>query len=270
MVFATGMALEESDISDLEAQSIYGIWDRTDTSNNRVGTDPFSTVDSAELQVQNVDVSSRFGNLFGISDNAIDWNTQRGWRMPLGWLNGQSQGERSIADVQNIDRKVLITTIELHPASSTEMCTTSDLPGNFIYLLDAQTASQSKSRSFVDPRTGQLGDFAVMYRPGGGFSRGVSVTTTKTTSDGTPLVGDPWTIEGSAANPELPQDSSRTPIGVGAHGEYPGVDPASQNPCTNLRGTILGTAAEAVQFGTECPVSSWTRTQFQLSAPPSN
>jgi type IV pilus assembly protein PilY1 len=270
VVFATGMALEENDLADLGAQSIYGIWDRTDVYGGRVGVTPFSTLQESDLLLQSVLPGSRVGNLFSVTDNQIDWNTHSGWRMPLGWLNGQSQGERNIADVQNIGPKVLITTTELHPASDAEMCSISDLPGNFIYVLDARTGAQGLSRSFDENGDGALDAFAVAYRPAGGFSRGVSVTRRRTTLNGTLLPVDSPTISGGLTDPVAEQSSDRRGAGFEAQGESALGTTKADGKCANLRGTILGTAEDAVEFGVECPVTSWTRTQFQLSAPPSN
>ncbi|AOW12928.1 hypothetical protein LPB72_18300 [Hydrogenophaga crassostreae] len=277
VVFATGMALEESDIEDLGAQSIYAIWDKTDVYGQRIGTAPFPpvTAQESDLQEQNglaSDCTTSLGETFcRITDNPINWSTQRGWRLPLGWYNGQAAGERSIADVQNVGRKVLITTTELHPAASGEMCSISDLPGNFIYVLDVLTGSRSSSRSFdvSAPRDGSLEDYAVAYKPAGGFSRGVSVTLRRTTLDGTLLPTETPTTSTDAGDPYVAVSSERTGVGFEAHGES-AIASKNATKCQNTRGTILGTATGSVQFGTECPTTAWTRTQFQLGSPPSN
>lgn len=277
VVFATGIALEESDIADLGAQSIYAIWDKTDVYGQRIGVAPFPpiTAQESDLQEQNglaTDCTTSIGDTFcRITDNQINWSTQRGWRLPLGWYNGQAAGERSIADVQNVGRKVLITTTELHPAASGEMCSISDLPGNFVYVLDVLTGSRSSSRSFdvSSPRDGALDDYAVAYKPNGGFSRGVSVTLRQTTLDGTLLPTETPTTSTNPGDPYVAVSSDRSGGGFEAHGES-AIASKNATKCKNTRGTILGTATGSVQFGTECPTTAWTRTQFQLGSPPSN
>jgi type IV pilus assembly protein PilY1 len=278
VVFATGMLLEESDLSDLEPQAIYGIWDRKNTDGSIVGTDPYDEVLPSELLEQRI-VSSTAQTVngttyYGITDNQIDWNIHKGWYMPMENVHETEAtlraGERSIAEVQNIGNSVMISTTVLRPGSSEEMCTVSDLPANYLYILDARTASASRSRSFDVIDDSRLDNFAVAYLPGGGFSRGVSVSSFFTRPDGTPLssITVPNPIDPN--DPYIDPDVTTRPMGVGADGEYASADSSGAAPCRNMRATIIGTAENPITAGVACPSTGWNRTQFQLSAPPSN
>lgn len=289
VVFATGMMLEESDLDDLGPQTIYGIWDRMDTNGAMVGG-PFTEVLATELQEQRIvpATGTARGNItyYGITDNQIDWNTQRGWFMPMENvaqpdLNLRA-GERSIADVINIGKSVLITSTVLRRASNTEMCTVSELPGNYVYLLNAETASSARSRSFDVTGDTRLDPFAVAYIPRGGFARGVSVSAFRTSADGTPRttgdIGAPLSPTDLYIEPVV-HDSGGSSTGerllgtdgnVGLDGEdKEGGDPAGGSRCKNMRAVIIGTESESLQGGVTCP-TGWSRTQFQLSAPPTN
>lgn len=275
VVFATGMMLEDSDLDDLGAQAIYGIWDRKNADGSITGTDPYVEVLPGQLQLQEVrpdTATDKNGTTFySVTDNEIDWKTQRGWYMPL--INPHQTdsalkaGERSIAEVQNVGSTVLITTTVLRRASNDEMCSVSDLPSNYVYWLDARTAAQSRSKSFDVTGDSRLDSFAVAYLPRGGFTRGVSVVSYYTRADGTPLTNPSLPAPTSASDPYIPPDVIERPMGVGADGEYAVPDKAG---CRNMRATVLGTETNSLSGGVSCTTTGWSRTQFQLSAPPSN
>jgi hypothetical protein len=179
---------------------------------------------------------------------------------------GESDGERSIAEVQNIGNSVMITTTVLRRASNAEMCSISDLPANYVYLLDARTASAARSRSFDVTGDTRLDPFAVAYLPSGGFTRGVSVSSYYSRADGTPLSTTTLPAPGNTSDPYIDPDVTTRPMGVGADGEYSSPIPT----CRPMRATILGTGETPLEGGVSCPTTGWSRTQFQLSAPPEN
>jgi type IV pilus assembly protein PilY1 len=219
-----------------------------------VGTAPYAEILPTELQEQRVvpgSAQARAGTTYyGITDNQIDWDTQRGWFMPLDNVHETTAslraGERSIAEVQNIGNSVMITTTVLRRASNAEMCSISDLPANYVY------------------------PFAVAYLPSGGFTRGVSVSSYYSRADGTPLSTTTLPTPGNTSDPYIDPDVTSRPMGVGADGEYAGGATAGVAACRNMRATILGTGEQPLEGGVSCPTTGWSRTQFQLSAPPSN
>lgn len=291
VVFATGIMLEEGDLDDQGPQAIYGIWDRMDTYGNMVGG-PFAEVLPSELQEQEVLPSTRTDgasgsiSYFGITDNPIDWNTQRGWFMRLvhagAPVNDPRTGERSIADVINIGKSVLVTTTVLRRPASGEMCTISDLPGNYAYILNAETASARLSRSYNVTGDLRLDDFAVAYIPSGGFTRGVSAPSYQTLPDGTRrfsgVVGSPLSPSDPFIRPVIHdvsgQPTSESLLGddgnVGLDGEDREGGLSNGSRCKNMRAIIIGTEAGSLQGGVSCPITGWSRTQFQLSGPPRN
>lgn len=289
VVFATGIMLEEGDLDDQGPQTIYGIWDRMDTYGNMVGG-PFTEVLPSELQQQQVlPPGTARGSVtyFGITDNQIDWDTQRGWFMNMEHVGaGPSEsrtGERSIADVINIGKSVVVTSTVLRRSTNAEMCTVSDLPGNYVYILNAETASAGRSRSFDVTGDTRLDPFAVAFIPTGGFTRGISVSSFQSLADGTRrtsgVVGAPLSATDLFVQPVV-HNSDGTPTSepllgqdgnVGLDGEdKEGGDPTNGSKCRNMRAIIIGTETESLQGGVACPTTGWNRTQFQLSAPPSN
>lgn len=278
VVFATGMMLEEGDLDDMGAQAIYGIWDQQNVDGSMANNVTPTEVLPTELQQQRVQATTgavRNGvTYYGITDNAIDWNTQRGWFMPLENPHqtdvALQPGERSIAEVQNVGTSVLITTTVLRRPASTEMCTINDLPANYVYLLDARTASATRSRSFDVTGDTRLDPFAVAFMPSGGFTRGVSVTKFYSRADGTPLSTYSLPTPTNASDPYIDPDVMGRPMGIGADGEYEDPAKSGRSSCRNIRVAILGTETNSLRGGVSCPTTGWSRTQFQLSAPPSN
>lgn len=278
VVFATGMMLEEGDLDDLGSQAIYGIWDQQNVDGSMANNVTFTEVLPSELQQQRVEASTatvRSGvTYYGITDNAIDWNTQRGWYMSLENPHQTDTnllaGERSIAEVQNVGTSVLITTTVLRRPASTEMCTVNDLPANYVYLLDARTASATRSRSFDVTGDTRLDPFAVAFMPSGGFTRGVSVTKFYSRADGTPLSSYTLPTPSNASDPYIDPEAVGRPMGIGADGEYEDPAKSGRSNCRNMRVAILGTETNSLRGGVSCPTTGWSRTQFQLTAPPSN
>jgi Tfp pilus tip-associated adhesin PilY1 len=267
VVVATGIMLEDTDLGDTATtESIYGIWDPTPIGAN--DESPFQTVLPSNLLVQEVLTSTgetEEGNTFyKISKNKIDWDTHRGWRMQLGHTH---TGERSIAEVQNMQTSVVIsTTVLSRPANAdAEMCTVSDLPGNYIYILNALEASNRKSID-VDG-DGKLDDFSVGYYPAGGFSRGVAVV--RQVPPAPDLLPDP----NDPTDPQDPSDPTKPLRSEKDRRKYSpdeggGESDPTPQKCENTKAIAIGTEDPTGTLGVYCPITGWSRTQYQLSAPP--
>ena len=278
VVFATGMMLEEADLKDTKVnEAIYGIWDPTPIMDADLST--FQTVKFSELLKQNVEVGTKTAgsgifaanSYYKTSKNAIDWKigttgTHKGWYMPLGY---QDTGERSIAEVQNLSTSVMITTTVLtEPVdTSAEVCKASSLPPNYVYLLNALDGQHTKAHDINADK--KLEDFAVAYLPNGGFSRGVTVV--KLVTDAGEAVADPndpsGPIAGTTADPKVAlSDAAREEQRINEAG--------GESITQNCRGDDVrgaqGTVDDGVWLGVSCPNTNWSRTQYQLSAPPTN
>lgn len=292
LVFATGIMLEDEHLDDLDQQTIYGIWDRQTIDGTMLNGESFTPVSDTQLEQRTVVQASEASQggffYYAITGNAINWDTQRGWYIRMTNVHQRDgalqPGERSIADVQNFGRSVIITTTVLRPPPEGEMCTVADLPGNYVYILNAQNASPELSRSFDIDGDGRMdawdsnGDtrvdagYAVAYAPQGGFTRGISVSRFRTRPDGTALPDDPQADAGTASDPQVTE--SVTDRMEKAADEAAGESALSSSggapKCRTMRGTILGTGETPLGAGVYCPTTGWSRTQFQLSAPPRN
>ncbi len=247
VVVATGMLLQDSDLGDTAvSEAIYGIWDPT-----VIGQDDaagFTTVIRDDLLTQSVlpetAVVAGAGTFFRSSRNAIDWNVHRGWTMPL----GQSyQGERSLDLIRNLGSSVIITTTVLRAVEDpdAEMCSVSNLPANYIYILNALDGATA--RSFDIDGDGRLDNVSVVLVAGGGYSRGMSVANIIRSVSLTDVIRERLSIDGST-----------------------GESPAEIQKCSPIRARLLGTESGSFAAGVACEVAGWSRNQYQLSRPPSN
>lgn len=292
VVFATGIMLEDDHLSDLGQQTIYGIWDRQALDGTMLNGESFTPVSETQLEERTIGQASEASRngffYYAISGDPIVWDTQRGWYIHMNNVHqrddGLRAGERSIADVQNFGRSVIITSTVLRPPPAGEMCTVADLPANYVYIVNAQEASPELSRSFDvdgDGRTDAFDSntdgrvdagYAVAYAPLGGFTRGISVSRFRSRADGTALPDDPQTDGGDPSDPQTTESVSDR-LGKAAD-EAAGESYLSPNgrapKCRTMRGTILGTEETPLGAGVYCPTTGWSRTQFQLSAPPAN
>lgn len=251
VVIATGMLLEESDISETKASNhewIYGIWDPT-----KLGDDdksPFTTAEPDDLLLQGIDTStasvtdsSGTRTYNRTTKNQIDWTKHRGWKFALGHTH---LGERSLDQIRNVGTSVFINTVVIAPQKNEddEMCTASGLPLNYIYGLRAiDGASQY---SFDVDGDGKLDNVSMVLIENGGYSRGVALANI---------------FDGPVTN------SIREMLGIDSGS---GEAPPTPQKCTNVQKAALGTEEGAIRLGVYCPVAGWNRTQFQLSTPPKN
>jgi type IV pilus assembly protein PilY1 len=246
VVVATGMLLEESDLSDTATQeAIYGIWDPTSVGQTEVST--FTTVAQSELLTQGIVSSSAKsvgGNTYyATTNNVIDWTKHRGWTMALG---STYKGERSIDQIRNVGTSVFIPTTVLDTAvtSNVEMCNAANLPANYLYGLRAlDGATQS---SFDIDGDGKLDPVSMVLISTGGYSRGMAITHLYKSSDQTDAIRKRFSYDESAGESA----------------------PTSQK-CSDISVKIIGTEEGSIAGGVACPASGWSRSQYQLSRPPS-
>jgi hypothetical protein len=145
------------------------------------------------------------------------------------------------------------------------MCTVSDLPGNYIYILNALEASNRKSID-VDG-DGKLDDFSVGYYPAGGFSRGVAVV--RQVPPAPDLLPDP----NDPTDPQDPSDPTKPLRSEKDRRKYSpdeggGESDPTPQKCENTKAIAIGTEDPTGTLGVYCPITGWSRTQYQLSAPP--
>ncbi len=98
----TGKLSEAPDKLTKTQQAFYAIWDKPSTS---------GTVALAVLQPQSITQEVNIGgqDYFRTSTNSVDWNTQRGWYLPLIY-NGVAEGERVIFPAQTTENRVVFVT----------------------------------------------------------------------------------------------------------------------------------------------------------------
>lgn len=242
VVVATGILLSDADLGNPAAnEAIYGIWDPTPIGKEDIAS--FAPVAVEQLLQQTVlqDTAIAVGNdtLFNASKNAIDWKSHRGWTVPLGRTH---KGERSLDQIRNVGRSVLINTTVLTASSNAdeETCTAAALPPNFMYALNALDGASM--RFFMGKRDGKTVYGSVLLVGEGGYSRGIKLV--RKSYQWTPGERKYRAMDSQSG------EASPTP-----------------QACRAESGDVLGTGNSARDFNIEC---GWSRTQYQLSRPPSN
>lgn len=110
VVFGTGKIYEDTDPSNIEVQSLYGIWDKANSP---------SVVTKTTLAQQTL---AKSGSIYSIPNPvAVNWINQRGWFITL----NATSSERLVTDPSIFEDQVLFTT--LVPGSSTDPCITDGL-----------------------------------------------------------------------------------------------------------------------------------------------
>ena len=128
VVFGTGRYLTSSDVADANVQTFYGVRD-----------DGSTITDQTELQQQTVDVQTNaYGNdVRSVTNNSVDWATQKGWYVNL----PDSPGERVVsAPLIKHERAIFVTTVP-----STDACT----PGGDSWLMELDVCSGGAPPSSV-------------------------------------------------------------------------------------------------------------------------
>lgn len=157
VVFGTGKLQDAADVDDQSGQSLYGIWDKTALGGTSLAGQQVSDLNT--LATQSVTGSVTGGNgttYYSVSSNAVDWATQRGWRMAL----TQAVGQRVISTPQWVGPSVLFSTMSPVSAVATNPCDASDGQG-FNFLLNPLTGG-----TFVMPVLDTNGDGVVTAADG--------------------------------------------------------------------------------------------------------
>lgn len=250
VVVATGILLEDSDITDAtdpnKKEAIYGIWDPTPIGEDDAS--PYTPPSVSDLIVRGIvggtNVTNNDRTYSRNSNDKIDWTVHRGWTFALGHTY---PGERSLDQIRNVSTSVFINTTVVAPPENAEdeTCSISGLPKNYIYGLRAiDGASQY---SFDTNDDGKLDNVSMVLIDSGGYSRGVAfLSVTDETSDTT---------------------SARERRGIDTDAGESSTSPQS---CENAKKVGMGTEDGGELLGVYCPVPGWSRTQYQLSTPPSN
>lgn len=242
VVVATGILLSDGDLgSTKDNEAIYGIWDPTPVGKDDV--EPFNTVALNELLEQTVLADSAIAvgsdTFFQASKKTIDWRVHRGWTVPLGRTH---KGERSLDQILNVGKNVVVSTTVLTAPKSTneETCSAGALPVNFQYALNALDGRST--RFFVYEVDGKTLYASVVLIGEGGYSRGMQLIRNESV----------WTPS------KRKRYSSDTQNGEG--------DPEPQG-CNPENGGFSGTENNPLRYEVQC---GWSRTQYQLSRPPAN
>ncbi|HAT27817.1 MAG TPA: fimbrial assembly protein, partial [Gammaproteobacteria bacterium] len=153
--FGTGKYLEAADNNSVgqTTQAFYGIWDKNE--------DVLTAFNSSDLLQQSI--SNQFAEAFDtdgdqmndttftlrdVSDNAIDWATDMGWKLDLipdlieGGTNDNNFGERQISNAAVRNGKVIFTTL----VPSTVECTFGGT--SFLMQLDVRDGSALEFPAF--------------------------------------------------------------------------------------------------------------------------
>ena len=92
VLFGTGKIYEEDDATSIIRESLYGIWDKG------------LAVTSSQVVAQKFSFTDPY---YKVTSNTVDWNTKRGWVIPLDIKNG----ERLVTDPNVFENQVIFTTI---------------------------------------------------------------------------------------------------------------------------------------------------------------
>jgi len=158
--FGTGQYLTSADISNLQVQSFYAIWDKVGVT---------GTVSRSDLQAQTITAeTTEFGyKQRQTSNDPVDWGTKRGWYMDLVPPSGAA-GERIIsAALQKYDRAVFVTLIP-----SGDPCVGGG--DSWLMELDNQTGGRTGSSAFDFNKDNQYDNNDKLSS--GNFSSGVQST----------------------------------------------------------------------------------------------
>lgn len=251
VIVATGMLLDDADTAiPAQSEHIYGIYDPTPIGEPDAAS--FVTRTASDLLAQSfIATSGQIGpdgnTYFQTTRATYDRTIHRGWRLEL----LRQPGERNIDQVRNLGPNVLIATTVIAPPSNPneEICRLSNLPANYLYVLDAVTGAMPR-RGLDANRDGRLDAFSVAAITSGGYSRGMAIKRLSSSSDGRYSVSGPGNT-GNRQCTDCENDGEGTPT----------------ESCRSVRASILGTEEGSITAGASCEVG-WNRSQYQLSRPP--
>lgn len=146
----TGKFFEATDISTTGQQTMYGVWDSvpfgststpagvTQTGVTKLVQQTITTGITVTRSYVTSDLTTATQDVtyFAVSQNPIDWATQRGW-----YINLPNSGERVVYPVELLmDRYVAVDAIS--PSNvSTNACTSSGQGTGWVYLIDGLTGA---------------------------------------------------------------------------------------------------------------------------------
>ena len=248
VVVATGMLLDEDDVKDTtEKEAIYGIWDPTTIGESDTST--FTTVSTSELLVQGLDTDTpsvvKGSNTYSRTTKAkIDWTKHRGWTFALGHTY---DGERNIDQIRNVSTSVFINTTVIKAPADTdaETCSAAGLPVNYRYGLRALDGASQYS--FDVDKDGTMDNVSMVLVADGGFSRGYASVT----------------VEDSQTDPTSQRKSNHYDTDAGESSPTP-------EKCKTIFKEDAGLLDGTQRSGSYCPITGWSRSQYQLSSPPAN
>lgn len=179
ILFGTGKYFEVGDhTTNIPTQSFYGVWDTAtwDATNGWQGgttiTATGSNRDNNLLKQQITNEVTTLGNTWRVvTNNAIDWSSQRGWYLDL-----TTSGERvTSSPIVNGGRVVFATRI---PYDNTDPCAPS-IGASWLMALDALSGGRSNTVVFDVNRDGQYNSSDTVAVSGGqvvvsGFEAGVA------------------------------------------------------------------------------------------------
>ena len=113
IIFGTGKIFEDNDSTNIDVQSLYGVWDQTGIAN--ITPTRISNGQSA-LQQQSLTLVNSTPVFYQLTNNIVDWNTRRGWYINL----NVAQGERVVINPQILIDQTVFTTVI--PNGSSDSC----------------------------------------------------------------------------------------------------------------------------------------------------
>ncbi len=258
VVLGTGILLDDDHQADTGMQRLIGVWDKTPIDWKPGDTEP-AVVPSglSALQVQTIDIDSgtegaaesMHKTFYKVSQNELNWKTQRGWYLDLNKLP-HTTGERVIGDLYNLGTSVFVSSVVIEPKRDTaDACYPPEgSPPNVMYGVDALTGGLKYS--FDQNGDGKADQFSVVYIPMGGYARNTSLTDILQPPPTTVDMLD-YVLENAGGNPR-----------EGHPERKPGKAPTGSD-----KGVITGTTGSIAVFdGTV--LSGWRRNWRQIEQLP--
>lgn len=155
IVFNTGRLLYETDSANTDTQTVYGIWDKTPTTQSSVSKSaPDIKRENLQAQVikgrQEVTRNGGTATFFDLTSDSVSWRDSADGQTVarLGWYLDLNVPEatgfrypKAIYDPQRFGKSVLISSVT--PGETKESCTESRAKG-YAFLISALTGGQSK------------------------------------------------------------------------------------------------------------------------------
>lgn len=135
--FGTGKYFEDTDVTTMQTQSLYGIWDNG------------ATVSRSQLQQQSIvlnlalDSTQSSANVRVTTNNTVDYSTKKGWYMDLLEPSATTSiGERIISMPLLRNGRIIFASLTPVPASGTAMCSAGSDGTSWLMEFSAVTGSR--------------------------------------------------------------------------------------------------------------------------------